>query len=100
MQVVFYLVYGFRRTFFCGHEQVGRIDAVFVETPQAEAAYGVYLFYGIDFIVPECHAQEIVGISQVNVYSITFDPEAPTFQIQVVPGVQAVDQTSEEYVAV
>ena len=100
MQVVFYLVYGFRRTFFCGHEQVGRIDAVFVETPQTEAAYGVYLFYGIDLIVPECHAQEIVRIGQVNVYRIAFDPEAPAIQIQVVPSVQAVDQAAEEYVTV
>lgn len=55
---------------------------------------------GIDFIVPECHAQEIVRIGQVNVYRIAFDPEAPTFQIQVVPSVQAVDQAAEEYVTV
>ncbi len=68
--------------------------------PKREAAYGVYLFYGVDFIVPECHAQEIVRIGQVNVYRIAFDPEAPTFQIQVVPSVQAVDQAAEEYVTV
>ena len=39
-------------------------------------------------------------VGQVNVYRIAFDPEAPAFQIQVVPGVQAVDQAAEEYVTV
>ena len=100
VQVVFYLVDGACRTLLGGHEQVGRINAVFLEASQAQAAHRVDFLDGIDFIVPERDAQQVVRVSQVDVHRVAFHAEAAPLQVQVVPGVEAVHQFAKEYVAV
>ena len=83
-EIVFYLMDSTHCAFLCSHKQVGGIYFIFVETAQSIPTDWVYLFYGIYLVVPEHYPQKIIGISQIDIYGITFYAEVATVQLDVV----------------
>ncbi len=79
---------------FGGHKKIGRINFVFIKSCQTDSRNRVYLFNGINFIVPKHNPEEIVAICQVNVYRVTFYAEIPAIQFYVVTHIQAVHQAA------
>ena len=83
-QVVLNLVDGYVGLLLRGHEKVGWVQAVFVETGQSVKGNGIHLFDGVDLIVPECDAEYHLAIGHRNIYGIALYAEVTSLQIQVV----------------
>ena len=93
-QVVLNLMNSSQLALFGGHKKIGRINFVFIKSCQTDSRNRVYLFNGINFIVPKHNPEEIVAICQVNVYRVTFYAEVSAIQFYVVTHIQAVHQAA------
>ena len=94
MQVIFYLVDSPQSGLFGSHEEVGRINFVCVETSDGHTAYRIDFFDTVYFISPENNAQQIIGISQIDVYCISLHTEVSAVQINIIAYIEAVYQTT------
>ena len=96
VQVVFYLMDGTQGAFFRGGEEVGGIDAVFVVSSYhiSVVAFGLFNAFYLVPCKPNAHILVVVG--QSDVHSFAFHVEVSAFQFDVVAGIHAVDQTSEQ----
>ena len=99
MKVVLYFVDGTQRGFFGGHEEVGGINLISVELGNSYAAQRVYLFNAVHLVSPKGDAQQVVGVSQINVHRIAFHAEIAAVQVNVVAYVKTVHQASQEDIA-
>ena len=79
---------------FGSHEQVGRINLIGVKWGDSDSCDRVYLFDAVNFIPPEGDAEQVVGISQINIHRVALDPEIATVQVDIIANIQTVYQTT------
>ena len=98
-QVVLYLMDSPQSGFLGRHKEVGGIYFVSIEPGNGNSAYRVYFFDAVYLISPKNYAQQIVGISKVNVYGVAFHAKIPPVQINVVTDVKTVYKPAQEHIA-
>ena len=99
-QVVFDLMNGGLRLLLGGHEEVGGINAIFVEGADTLTRDWLYLLDGIDLIVPEGDAQEVVGIGEEDIDGVSLDAIFAAREADVVARVERVVEAAQQHVAV
>ena len=99
VKVILYFVYGTQRGFLGGHEEVGGINLVGIELGDGNAAHRVHFLNTVYLVSPKGDAQQVVGVSQINVHRIAFHAEIAAVQVNVVAYVKTVHQASQEDIA-
>ena len=83
-QVVLYLPDGDIGLFLCGHEEVGRIELILLESCQTIERYCVDLFQRVYLVIPESHTEHHLAISHSDVYCVALHTEAASLEVDIV----------------
>ena len=82
------------------HEEIRRVDLIFLKLPDARHRDGIHLFDAVDFIVPEGDAQEVVGVGQEDIHGVALDPIFSSREADIVARVKRVIEATQKGVAV
>ena len=93
-KVVLNLAYGALGALLARHEQVGRVDLVVVHLVYDLTCLGVDFGYGVDLVVPEFNADNVVGVGEEYVERVALHAEASARELNVVARVEAVDKAT------
>ena len=85
--------------FLACHKKIGGINAHLLKDVQFVPAIRINGGNSFDFIVPKFHPYGVVCIRQVDVDSISFDPEVASFEITHSTAIQARDKSMKEVIA-
>ena len=72
---------------FGGHEEVGRVYPVVIESGYACACHAVNLLNAVNVVIPEGDAQHMVAVGKAYLYGITLDTEVTARKVDVVAGI-------------
>ena len=88
-QVVLDLTDGDGGLFLRGHEKVGGVELVILETRQPVESHGVHFLNAVDLVVPESHTEYNLAISHCNVDGITLHTEVAALQVDIVTYIES-----------
>ena len=84
---------------FAAHKEVGRVDVELLKAMKNLATLGVYGGQPFDFIVPKLNPNGMVGVRQMHIHSVSFDPEIPPLEVTHSSAVQACHQAVQQVVS-
>ena len=99
-KVILNLMNGVQGALFCSHEKVGWVYFVFIKVDDAAPCVGINLFYALNVIVPECHAQHMVAVGEADVHRVALHAEHSSVQFKVVAHVEAAHKFAQKNISV
>ena len=91
---------GPQSAFLRSHEQIGGVYFIFVETSYTMSWNRVYLFDGINFVIPEHNAQQVISIGKIDIDGISFNTEIASVQLYIIAYIQAIYQSAQKNISV
>ena len=78
-----------------GAEDSGRIDVVLVKLLDDVVGHSIERHDCVHLVAEELHAQDIVGVGEVDIHGVALDAEASTVEVVVVAHVVRVHEAVE-----
>ena len=85
--------------FLAADKEVGGVNADLVKHVELLSTFWVDGGDAFDFVAPEFHPHGVVGIRQMDVHCVAFDPEVAAFELRNRPAVKACHQAVQQIVS-
>ena len=87
-EIILYLMNGDIGLLLRGHEEVGGVELVFLETGQSVEGDPIHFLKAVDLVIPESDAKHHLAICHSNINCVAFYTEGPSLKIEVVSDIE------------